>query len=339
MRSGRQIRARPALARALATVSLGGALGGAVGGAVGLAGCSGPPPAEIGEGPCSNGLDDDRDMLTDCADPACRLFAWCVASGDAGRPDAGSPDAALPDAPGLDAGPLRCEAPLDVVLVLDVSSSTPPDLARLRDGAPALFEALSAASTDPRLGLVVFVDDALAVDDCAPIAGPEALAAALDEWRAFSSTNTSPVSRIPNVDCVENSLDALATAITGCAWRDGGRVIVHLTDDTFAERPAVLSGPFGPGVVVTSTYLEVSDALAREGIVLGALARDGAGAACGGPTPSPDVGRGFHRPFGAEVSLPERTGGAVWDLDAMRRGELDPVASIAALLERVQCAP
>jgi hypothetical protein len=304
-----------------------------------VAGCGGPPPAELGVGPCSNGVDDDRDGLTDCADPACRLFAWCAGPSDAGSPDAALPDAALPDAPGLDAGPLRCEAPLDVVLVLDVSSSTAGDLARLRDGAAPLFEALRAASTDSRLGLVVFVDDALAVDGCAPIAGPEALSTALETWRAFSASNTSPVSRIPNVDCAENSLDALATALTVCPWRAGRRVIVHLTDDTFAERPAVLSGPFGPGVVVTTTYLEVSDALARERVVVGALARDGAGIGCGGPTPSPDVGRGFHRPFGTDVSLPERTGGVAWDLDAVRRGELDPVASIAALLARVACAP
>lgn len=329
MKQDRHTRALPRLVRVLPTIAMAGA----------LVGCSGPPPAEIGEGPCSNAIDDDRDTLTDCEDPACRLFAWCASPADAGRPDANRPDAFVPDAPGLDAGPLRCEEPLDVVLVLDVSSSTAGDLTRLRDGAAALFDAVREASTDPRVGLVVFVDDALAVEDCAAIESPEALAATLEAWRAFSSTNTSPVSRIPNVDCAENSLDALATAITGCPWRSGSRVIVHLTDDTFAERPAVLSGPFGPGVVVTSTYLEVSDALAREGIVVGALTRDGAGSACGGPTPSPDVGRGFHRPFGAEVSLPERTGGAAWNLDAVRRGEIDPIASIAALLERVQCTP
>lgn len=312
-------------------------------GTLALAACNGPTPTEIGEAACSNGLDDDRDMLVDCADPACRLFPWCTGAGDAGPTDAATVDASAPDAPGLDAGdagPGVCTAPLDVVLVLDVSSSMGPDLAQVRDALGAIWDAAGRASTAPSFGLVVFVDDALAVEGCAPFPSPDALGAELEEWRVSSSTNVSPVSRIPNVDCPENSLDALSLAITECPWRTGSRrVIVHVTDDTFAERPAVLSGPFGPGILVASTYVEVSDALARDRIRLGALARTGAGEGCGGPTASPDVGRGFHTMYGLEPSLPERTGGAAWDLRAARAGELDVGAAVGALLESVPCSP
>ncbi len=317
---------------------LGSALALCGGMSLGAAACSTTRPPEIGEGPCSNGMDDDGDMLVDCDDPACRLFAWCTS-----EPDASRPDASAPDAPGLDAGdagPLVCSEPLDLVITLDVSSSMTDDVARLRDAAPALFAAARAASSDARISLVVFVDDVVAVEDCASFESPEALAAELEQWRAFTTTNRSPASAIVNVDCVENSLDAVATAITSCARRAGGLpVILHVTDDTFAERPAVLSGPFGPGVLVASTYLEVSDALARERITFVALTANGAGASCGGPTISPDVGRGFHTPMGTELSLPERTGGEAWDLRAARSGMFDVASSLEALLVRRACQP
>ncbi len=304
--------------------------------AASAAACSSPRPAEIGEAACSNAIDDDGDMLTDCADPACQLFAWCTGSPDAGRPDAGTPDASLDTG---DVGMLACSEPLDLVIVLDVSSSMTDDVARLRDLAPTIFADALEASSAAQVSLVVFVDDARAVMDCVPFDSAETLAGELDQWRVFTATNTSPVSGIANVDCVENSLDAIATAITGCEWRDGARVILHVTDDTFAERPAVLSGPFGPGVLVASTYIEVSDALAREDITLAALTANGAGASCGGPTVSPDVGRGFHMPYGTDVSLPTRTGGEAWDLRAVRDGTFDLAPAIRALLSRRACAP
>lgn len=298
--------------------------------------CSGSRPPEIGEAACSNAIDDDGDMLTDCADPACQLFAWCSARPDAGPRDASTPDASV-DAG--DVGELACSEPLDLVIVLDVSSSMTDDVARLRDLAGPLMESAREASTSAQVSLVVFVDDAESVMDCAPFETADALAAELDQWRVFTATNRSPVSDIENVDCVENSLDAISTAITGCEWRDGARIVLHVTDDTFAERPAVLSGPFGPGVLVASTYLEVSDALAREDITFVAVAANGAGASCGGPMTSPDVGRGFHTPFGTDVSLPTRTGGEAWDLRAVRDGSFDLAAAIDGLLSRRACAP
>lgn len=276
-------------------------------------------------------------MLVDCADPACQLFSWCLVDPDAATPDA----AAAPDThlDAGDVGPRVCSDPLDLVIVLDVSSSMTDDVARLRDLAPALFEAATEASTAAQISLVVFVDDAQTVADCAPFSDGAALAAELDQWRVFTATNQSPVSHIPNVDCAENSLDAIAAAVSECSWRTGSRVILHITDDTFAERPTVLSGPFGPGILVASTYLEVSDALVHQRTHLVALAADGAGASCGGPMTSPDVGRGFHEPFGTDASLPERTGGEAYDLRAMRDGTFELVPALSAYLARTACAP
>ena len=301
-----------------------------------VAACSSPRGPEIGEGPCSNGIDDDGDMLADCRDPACQLFTWCSATPDGGRPDAHVPDASL-DAG--DVGEIACSEPLDLVIVLDVSSSMTDDVARLRDLAPTIFADARAASTAAQISLVVFVDDARAVAGCEPFESAELLAGELDQWRVFTETNRSPVSDLENVDCVENSLDAIATALTGCEWREGERVILHVTDDTFAERPAVLSGPFGPGVLVASTYVEVSDALAREDTTFFALTANGPGASCGGPATSPDVGRGFHMPYGTDVSLPTRTSGEAWDLRAMRDGTFDLAPALASALSRRVCVP
>ena len=54
------------------------------------------------EADCTNGMDDDQDMLTDCADDDCAGDPECMIPDagvpDAAGPDAGVPDAALPDA-------------------------------------------------------------------------------------------------------------------------------------------------------------------------------------------------------------------------------------------------
>src|SRR5688500_11526174 len=93
----------------------------AVGAVVGGAGCA---SGESSVDQCSNARDDDSDGLTDCADPACRVYAFCTGA-DGGAADAGPRDAApRPDG-------ARCGRPLELVLVLDVSSSMEDELARL----------------------------------------------------------------------------------------------------------------------------------------------------------------------------------------------------------------
>lgn len=295
------------------------------------AACGSGPTGESTLDQCSNGRDDDADGQVDCGDVACRVYTFCTQP-DAGRADAGPIDAApLPD------GAL-CASPVDVVLAVDVSSSMEAELAALRDASPALVDRLRALDPTARVSLVVFVDDALAVRDCAPMADAAELASELESWRARAPENRSPASGIANVDCPENSLDALALATTTCAWRDvAARIVVHVTDDTFAERPTVLSGPFGGGIVVQHTYAETSDMLGMNRIRVLAVARNGQGEDCGAGR-SPDVGRGFHATYLGMPSLPERTGGAALELPGLTDGSVDLAASIATLAQ-VACAP
>nr|MDQ3037570.1 hypothetical protein [Myxococcota bacterium] len=176
------------------------------------------------------------------------------------------------------------------------------------------------------------------VRDCAPVADAAELASELDAWRARAPENRSPASGIANVDCPENALDALALATSTCAWRDvAARIVVHVTDDTFAERPTVLSGPFGGGIVVQHTFAETSDILGMNRVRVLALTRDGEGQDCGAGR-SPDVGRGFQAPYLGMPSLPDRTGGVALPLPGLTDGSLDVAAAIASLAE-IACAP
>jgi len=276
---------------------------------------------------CSNGRDDDADGLADCADLACHVYAFCEGD-DAGRPDAGPIDAApRPDG-------AACARPIDLVIVADVSSSMVGALEQLEQESEAIVATVRALDASSTVSLVVFVDDALAVDECAPLADAASLSGALAARRALAPENRSPVSGTINQDCAENGLDALSLAVAECPWRAGAaHVILHVTDDTFAERPTVLSGPFGGGVLVQHTFDETADALVATGARVVALTRQGAGRDCGATTVSPDVGRGFHAPYLAMPSIPERTAGIVLDLDAWRDGTVDLAASIAAVAE------
>lgn len=299
-------------------------------------GCT--PPAsrtESDSASCSNGRDDDGDTLIDCADLACTVFPFCAR--DAGVLDAGADapsDAPLPEG-GLDA-PV-CTAPLDVVLVLDVSGTMDRELAAFRDATGALFATAQRLDPSAQISLVAFVDDVLLVNGCTPFATAEALRTAIEAFRVTAPMNRNVADpALPNRDCPENSLDALFEAAARCPLRNGStRVFVHATDDTFLERPGVLSGEWGGGVFVASLYSEVQNALTSRNIHFSALAWSGAGEFCGAGS-SPDVGRGFHADFGALPSLPVTTDGAdavVWDARGLGT-TVDLSVELPALLVR-----
>lgn len=310
--------------------------------AAGVAGCTSRSAAggEATAAECSNGADDDFDALIDCADPGCAAHAFCDGGGlDGGLSDGGGtvpPDGGPPSDRMI--GP-SCGAPLDVVFVMDVSTSMADEAMRLRTGVESVWNAAHALTSDARFGLVVFVDDALAVGGCSSFADLGTLQSELDRWRDFCATNRSPTSETTNTDCPENSLDAIHLAASTCPWREGAtRVLIHVTDDTFVERPTTLSGDpfFGGGVAVQRTYAEVRDALIAGEIRVGAFAAPGAGEACGAGS-TPNVGQGFHEAYLGMPSLPESTGGRVWNIREVRAGTLDMATAIRELIEDEYC--
>lgn len=253
---------------------------------------------------------------------------------DAGpRPDGGVRDSGPP----IDAPLPLCTAPIDVVFVIDVSTSMADELARIRTGIASIWTAAQALTTDTQFSMIVFVDDVLAVSGCAPFDSVTAMQAEFDSWRTFCASNNNPGgSPGSNMDCPENSLDALYEAAM-CPWRTGAtRILVHVTDDTFVERPATLSGTFGDGVPVQRTYDEVVSALTGAEIRVGAFTAPGAGEECGAGS-SPNVGQGFHENYLGRPSIPMATGGRAWSIRDVRAGTLDMATAINELIAAEYC--
>ncbi|HEY0136829.1 MAG TPA: vWA domain-containing protein, partial [Nannocystis sp.] len=195
-----------------------------------------------------------------------------------GVPDAAPPDAVpvpkdIPTPPGMNRYPIdgtavvtrgvidglaaaapesRCEDPalvrqsqLDVVFVLDVSTTMTFMLDRIEKQIAQVDLETRAQGLDTRYGLVVFVDDIKLGNAGKPYADLAALQAELATWRAFTAGNRQINSPDLNLDWPENTLDAVHAAATEFAWRPADttlRMIVHATDDDFGEAPAIQSG-------------------------------------------------------------------------------------------------
>jgi hypothetical protein len=275
---------------------------------------------------CGNGRDDDGDGAPDCADSACAAAPSCASVVDAGPIDAGPFDAPFVsiDVNLPDSGLVEECGPIDVVFVLDVSTSMEGTFDALRSGIRDVWDTASRLSPDPRFSLIVFVDDALAVDGCAPFATVDGLSSAFDRWRSFCSSNASPVSMAQNYDFPENSLDALHLAATSCTFREGAtRVLVHVTDDTFYERPAV----FSDVVPAERIYPEVSRALTAFELRV-ATFYDQA-----------DHPEGFSAPYEGAPSLVDATGGRAFSFDDVVAGRLDMGDAIQEFLVAEYCTP
>lgn len=295
--------------------------------------CStGPRPPSETLSTCQNGADDDGDGAADCGDSDCGLFPFC--DGTDGGPGS---DAGPRDAPRGDGRLDVCTAPIDVVFVLDVSTSMAMEAAALRDGIGRIYDAAQALTTDTSFSLVVFVDDALVVNECRGFSGAAALQAEFDTWRTFCASNRSPVSGVSNSDCAEASLDAIYAAATMCTWRpDATHILIHVTDDTFQEPPYTYSGgPFGGGVDAMTYYSQAVGALLADEIRVGAFAMR-TPEDCGAGR-SPNTARGFFEPFAGMDALPAVTGGAVWDLREVREGRLDMATAITEMVEDEYC--
>ena len=273
---------------------------------------------ESSETACSDGTDNDGDGRVDCLDDSCLATVACTD----GRVD-GSVD--VDAGPPRDSGPpAQCDDPIDIVFVIDVSTSMDDEIAAIRTGVDNIFAATDALTDNFRFGLVVFVDDVAVVGNCRGFGTVEELRAELNRWETFTQSNDQPGgSLIGNGDCAENSLDALYEAAVSCPWRQGSlRLAVHVTDDTFEERPASLSS-----VPVQRSYAETVSALVQNEVRVGSFSAPGAGEECGAGS-SANVGRGFHEAYRGMPSIPMATGGRAWSIRDVRAGSLDMADAI-----------
>ncbi len=246
--------------------------------------------------------------------------------------------AAQPNEDMRERAPVQCQEPLDLTLVLDVSTSMGGELGAIADGVDALWAAAQSDYTDVRFRMVAFVDDATTVDNCAPFESPEAMRDAVVHWQRFASGNRQLVTPgLSNHDCPENSLDALALALKSCDLRPEARkLIVHITDDTFVEAPGFLSqGSVQIGIPVEHTYADIATLVTEQDVYVSVFAlREPRACGAGG---SSEVASGFFTPRGGIAPLPELVGGNATDLRRVRDGEVDLAAAIIADSSAIKC--
>jgi hypothetical protein len=231
----------------------------------------------------------------------------------------------------------RCDDPsiskkrqLDVVFVVDVSTTMNFMLGRIEKQLARVDTEARAAGLDTRYGLVVFVDDVQLGNQGQPYVDLAAVQRDLAHWQAFTGSNRQIGSEAANLDWPENSLDALHSAATGFAWRPADttlRMIVHATDDDFGEAPAVQSGQ-----PIQHSYLETVAALRAAEVRVFSFA-----AKIGGQCECLDVRPGLFTRHRGRPSLPSATGGAVFDIDEVASDKLSFAAAVGGAIKSGVC--
>ena len=226
-----------------------------------------------------------------------------------------------------------CTQNVDIVFVMDVSTSMGPFLDKLAQEMPvvdAAVKQLNLQST-PHYGLVVFVDDMLLVNGGQPYDDVAVLQQDFQQWAGFTSSNTQVSGGGYNSTWPENSLDGLYGA-TGFAWRPAEetlRIVIHTTDDTFWEGPSTQDG-----VPIAHNYDETVTALQQAQIRVFSFA-----SMLGGPTETTDVSAGWFGPYNGKNSIPEATVGGVFELNQVMSGQISLSASINQAVSDSFCEP
>ncbi len=269
------------------------------------------------------------------------LATGCTAGADevaAPAPEARHADSETASATDHERAPDSCREALDLTLVVDVSTSMRGELGAIAAGVEELWAAAQAAYTDVRVRMVAFVDDATTINACAPLESPRALREAVVHWQHVASADRQLVTpQMLNIDCPENSLDALALALKSCDLRsDARKLIVHITDDTFVEAPEILSkDSLQPGIRVQHTYADIAKLISEQDVYVSVFAlREPR--TCGAGRSS-EVASGFFAARGDIPALPELVGGNATDLRRIRNGDVDLTAAIIRDSSAIRC--
>ncbi|MEM6991344.1 MAG: vWA domain-containing protein [Myxococcota bacterium] len=236
----------------------------------------------------------------------------------------------MPDSPSVDR---QCQTAIDIVFVLDVSTSMDTVLTQLADEIQAVDDALAEyeLETEPHYGMAVFVDDAGLMNDGQPFAELETLQQEFLDWAAWTAQGTqlAPAGFL-NYTWPENSLDALAFAANDFQWRDADstlRIVIHATDDTFWVGPAMENG-----VAIVNGYEETIAALQAAEARVFAFTAD-----IGGQCECEDVSAGWSAPYGPLPSIPDATDGGRFDIEQIVGGTVSFTNAIAEAVEQSYC--
>ncbi len=240
--------------------------------------------------------------------------------------------------PALD-DPEGCKTQLDVVFVMDVSTSMTGLFDALEQDILDVDLALAQldVEADTHYGLVVFVDDTEVANDGAAYLDAGVLADEFAAWNEFTGSNLQIHHPGRNGTLEENSLDSLYRAASEFQWRSAAtthRIVIHTTDATFWDGPLVQPD----GVAVEHGYAETVARLRAEEVRVFAFASDAVGPAIPG-FPALDAAAGWFAPYDAMPAIPEDTGGAALPIDDVLAGTVSLADAIPQVVEQSQCEP
>jgi hypothetical protein len=238
----------------------------------------------------------------------------------------------IPDTPG---GKIPgCQSAIDIVFVMDVSTTMGEFLGLMADEMLAVDAAIQALElpNPPHYGLAVFVDDAALLNGGAPYPNATALRDDFIFWSNFTASNQQVGGGNGNFTFTENSLDALYLAASDFEWRPEQtttRLVIHTTDDTFWDGPTV-----GNGVPIVNGYAGTVQALQDAMVRVYSFADD-----IGGACECQDVTPGWSTPYMGMLPVPEATDGGVYAINEILAGSVSLTDAINTAVEESYCDP
>jgi len=285
-----------------------------------------------------------------------------------------SPSLDAGDSDRADSGPWSggdggvCSEVVDVVLVLDVSSSMGFVLDDLQRDIGDVVDAANQLAADSHFGLIAFADNHM-LDDTGDLEGGSVhteAATLTSAFRRIQSTYTD-ANRNPgdgpggltlqNPICEENGLDALHAAAIDFPWRDNAtRVVILASDDTFLERPDNYGDRDGDGDTTSTSFPREGDYPAAWTVpeTVGALSDARARVfsftrldppplfeRCDTPRRFPwaHITDGWTTPYAGQAPIPESTDGRNYDLAEVQDGNLSLSDTISEVVVESHCDP
>jgi hypothetical protein len=305
----------------------------------------------LGCGPAPGGGGDPGDDRPGAADAAPEPAVDARVRADAG--------------PVVDAGP--CTDVIDVVFVLDTSSSMGFVLDTLAAQIGDVVVAANRLAPDAHFGLIPFQDnhvvDARGPGGSVVHTAASTLTAAFRHYRfTYTGSNRNPGDgptgrTFQNPVCEENSLDALYAAAVDFPWRaNATRVVIIATDDTFLERGDNYGDRDHDGMTnrtdspregnypALRTFAETVAALRSARIRVFAFSRitaPGFFDRCDTPRRFSwdDISDGWSTPYGGAEPFPAATDGRNFDIAAVEAETLSLTATINEVVLDSYCNP
>jgi hypothetical protein len=299
------------------------------------------------------------------------LVAGCGPNAKSGvSPDSGAEDGTADARSSFEEDAGECNDVIDVVFVLDVSSSMGFVLDKLKSEIGSVVTAANELAPDAHFGLIAFADN-FALDASGPREGglvhveAATLQTAFQMYKdIYTAHNRNPGDgpggpTTQNPLCEENSLDSLHAAAAQFPWRDSAtRVIIVATDDTFLERPDNYGDRDGDGKTDKTDFPREGDYPALRTVAETVEALKQAKARvfsftllqpplfpeltqCGTPRRLPwsAISRGWSAPYGGADPIPDQTDGKNFDLNQVKNNQLSLSATINDVVLESYCVP